>query len=74
MIPSPSCVASSVSFTLDDRRKVLEWYRDELCRCSKDESFVLSYRDMRVREVSPTGFLEDVLIVLENEVFFVSLK
>ena len=68
MIPSPSCVASSVSFTLDDRRKVLEWYRDELCRCSKDESFVLSYRDMRVREVSPTGFLEDVLIVLENGV------
>ena len=68
MIPSPSCVASSVSFTSDDRRKVLEWYRDELCRCSKDESFVLSYRDMRVREVSPTAFLEDVLIVLENGV------
>ena len=68
MIPSPSCVASSVSFTLDDRRKVLEWYRDELCRCSKDESFVLSYRNMRVREVSPTAFLEEVLIVLENGV------
>ena len=68
MIPSPSCVASSVSFTSDDRRKILEWYRDELCRCSKDESFVLSYRDMRVREVSPTAFLEDVLIVLENGV------
>ena len=66
--PSPSCVASSVSFTVDDHRKVLEWYRDELCRCSKDESFVLSYRDMRVREVSPTAFLEDVLIVLENGV------
>ena len=68
MIPSPSCVASSVSFTLDDRRKVLEWYRDELCRCSKDESFVLSYRNMRVREVSPTAFLEEVLIVLKNGV------
>ena len=68
VIPSPSCVASSVSFTLDDRRKVLEWYRDELCRCSKDESFVLSYRNMRVREVSPTASLEEVLIVLENGV------
>ena len=66
--PSPSCVASSVSFTVDDHRMVLEWYRDELCRCSKDESFVLSYSDMRVREVSPTAFLEDVLIVLENGV------
>ena len=50
------------------RRKVLKWYRDELCRCSKDQAFVLSYRDMRVREVSPTGFLELVSVVLENGV------
>ena len=48
------------------RRKVLKWYRDELCRCSKDQAFVLSYRDMRVREVSPTSFLELVSVVLEN--------
>ena len=51
-----------------DRRKVLRWYRDELCRCSKDQAFVLFYRDMRVREVSPTSFLEVVSIVLENGV------
>ncbi|RMX41859.1 hypothetical protein pdam_00019618 [Pocillopora damicornis] len=63
--PSPSCVAASVSATLDDRRKVSEWYLDELCHCSKDEAFVLSYRDMRVSEVFPSWFLE-VLIVLVN--------
>ena len=51
-----------------DRRMVLEWYRDELCRCSKDQAFVLFYRDMRVREVSPTSFLEVVSIVLQNGV------
>ena len=51
-----------------DRRKVLRWYRDELLRCSKDQAFVLFYRDMRVREVSPTSFLEVVSIVLENGV------
>ena len=50
------------------RRKVLKWYRDELCRCSKDQAFFLSYRDMRVREVSPTNFLELVSVVLENGV------
>ena len=50
------------------RRKVLKWYRDELCRCSKDQAFFLSYRDMRVREVSPTDFLELVSVVLENGV------
>ena len=50
------------------RRKILEWYRDEFCRCSKDQAFVLSYRDMRVREVSPTCFLEEVSIVLKNGV------
>ena len=51
-----------------DRRMVLRWYRDELCRCSKDQAFVLFYRDMRVREVSPTSFLELVSIVLESGV------
>ena len=51
-----------------DGRMVLEWYRDELCRCSKDQAFVLLYRDMRVREVSPTSSLEVVSIVLESGV------
>ena len=49
-----------------DSRMVLKWYRDELCRCSKDQAFVLFYRDMRVREVSPTSCLEVVSIVLQN--------
>ena len=51
-----------------DSRMVLEWYRDELCRCSKDQAFVLFYRDMRVREVSPTSSLAVVSIVLQNGV------
>ena len=51
-----------------DGRMVLEWYRDELCRCSKDQAFALFYRDMRVREVSPTSSLEVVSIVLQNGV------
>ena len=51
-----------------DSRMVLKWYRDELCRCSKDQAFVLFYRDMRVREVSPTSCLEVVSIVLQNGV------
>ena len=51
-----------------DSRMVLEWYRDELCRCSKDQAFLLFYRDMRVREVSPTSSLAVVSIVLENGV------
>ena len=51
-----------------DGRMVLEWYRDELCRCSKDQAFVLFYRDMRVREVSPTSSLEAVSIVLQSGV------
>ena len=51
-----------------DSRMVLEWYRDELCRCSKDRAFVLFYRDMRVREVSPTSSLAVVSIVLQNGV------
>ena len=55
------------SFTMDERWKILEWYRDELCRCSKDKAFVLSYRDMRVREASPISS-EEVSIVLESGV------
>ena len=51
-----------------DSRMVLEWYRDELCRCSKDQAFLLFYRDMRVREVSPTSSLAVVSIVLQNGV------
>ena len=51
-----------------DGRMVLEWYRDEVCRCSKDQAFVLFYRDMRVCEVSPTSSLEVVSIVLQNGV------
>ena len=66
-ILAPSGVAASVSFTLDDRRKVSEWYQDELCRCSEDGAFVLSYRNMRVREVFLTGSL-DVSIILESGV------
>ena len=79
---SPAPVSSSVSAPVAvgpvppvpvvteevDSRMVLKWYRDELCRCSKDQAFVLFYRDMRVREVSPTSCLEVVSIVLQNGV------
>ena len=81
-VSSPAPVSSSVSAPVAvgpvppvpvvteevDSRMVLEWYRDELCRCSKDQAFVLFYRDMRVREVSPTSVLEVVSIVLQNGV------
>ena len=81
-VSSPAPVSSSVSAPVAvgpvppvpvvpeevDSRMVLEWYRDELCRCSKDQAFVLFYRDMKVREVSPTSVLEVVLIVLQNGV------
>ena len=73
---SPAPVSSSVSAPVAvgpippvpvvteevDSRMVLEWYRDELCRCSKDQAFVLFYRDMRVCEVSPTSCLDPNLI------------
>ena len=79
---SPAPVSSSVSAPVAvgpvplvpvgteevDSRMGLEWYRDELCRCSKDQAFVLFYRDMRVREVSPTSSLAVVSIVLQNGV------
>ena len=81
-VSSPAPVSSSVSAPVAvgpvppvpvvteevDSRMVLKWYRDELCRCSKDQAFVLFYRDMRVREVSPTSVLEVVSIVLQNGV------
>ena len=68
LAPPVPVVTEKVQAPEVDRRMVLRWYRDELCRCSKDQAFVLFYRDMRVHEVSPTSFLELVSIVLESGV------
>ena len=61
-----SPVASCKIFTPELRRKFFEGYRALLCRSSGNAAFVFSYKDFKLRGVSPADDPDRVRITYEN--------
>ena len=61
-----SPVASCRIFTPELRRKFFVGYRDMLCRCSGIAAFVFSYKDFKLRGVSPADDPDGVRITFES--------
>ena len=61
-----SPVASCRIFTPELRRKFFVGYRAMLCRSSGNAAFVLSYKDFKLRGVSPAADPDRVRITFEN--------
>ena len=65
-VPALSRVASSSTFTPEDRREFLLGYRDTLCELSGDAAVVFSYKKSKVCRVFPADDLEEVRITFES--------